>query len=236
MINTKVDFKNIGLTKTIFSLRQDLDVYELISANLKELCELGGGKSYFFYAKRSAVNSIAIQICKIYEKEKKNKKGAVAYELNSIDGVMKNITNNLSNEIDKKPIDEFIRKYSNSPKELDSRLGLLSVIKEFNIINKEPINSFKTCRDKVIAHSEHGFELKNLPSYAVMEQLFNFAHDFSQTISNSFVGVWLDDMNTNRKVKVALKRILSNHGLKEIKNELSIVNNHITNQQSLKHC
>ena len=75
MINTKVDLKNIGLAKTIFSLRQNLDVYELIYANQKELCELGGGKSYFLYAKRSAVNSIAIQICKIYEMEKKNKKG-----------------------------------------------------------------------------------------------------------------------------------------------------------------
>lgn len=222
MINTKVDFKNIGLAKTIFSLRQDLDVYELIYANQKELCELGGGKSYFLYAKRSAVNSIAIQICKIYEMEKKNKKGEVTYELNSIDGVMKNITNNLSKEIDRKPIYEFIKKYSNSPKELDSRSGLLSTINEFKIINKESINRFKTCRDKVIAHSEHGFELKNLPSYEVMEQLFNFAHDFYQTISNSFVGVWPYDMNTNRKVKVALKRILSNHGLKEIKNELSI--------------
>ncbi len=222
MINTKVDFKNIGLAKTIFNLRQDLDVYELISANIKELCELVGGKSFFLYAKRSALNSIAIQICKIYEMEKKNRKGEITYELNSIDGVMESITDNLSNEIDKKPIDEFIKMYSNSPKELDLRSGLLSTIKEFKIINKESIKRFKTYRDKIGAHSEHDFELSNLPSYGVMEQLFNFAHDFYRTISDSVVGVCPADINTNRKVKVALKRIFCNHGLKKTKNELGI--------------
>ena len=222
MINTKVDFKNIGLAKTIYRLRQDLDVYELIIANHKELHELGKGKSYFDYAWQSAVNSIAIQICKIYEIEKMNKKGKVTFELNSIDGVTKSIMDNSSNEIDKKPIYEFIIKYSNSPKELDLRSGLFSTIKEFKIINKKSIERFKTYRNKVGTHSENDFEQKNLPSYDVMEQLFNFAHDFYRTISVSLVGVCPVDMNTNRKVRVALKCILCNHGLREIKNELGI--------------
>lgn len=46
MIGTKGDWKNIGLAKIIWRLRQDLDVYELINANVKEIQDLGAERSW----------------------------------------------------------------------------------------------------------------------------------------------------------------------------------------------
>lgn len=217
MINTTIDFKNIGLAKTIHKLREDLDVYELISENLTAIQKLGMGKSYFNYALQSAQNSIALQICKIYEPEKEDKKGKIEYELNSIDGIIKNLPDELSNKIVNESIDKFIQKYSKN--KLNLRSNLLLTIQDFKRKKKEPLEKFKKYRDKFSAHSEYGAKQKYLPSYDDMEQLFDFANDFYRTISDSFINVSPHNMNAHREVKIALMRILNNHGLKDIKSE-----------------
>jgi len=218
-VKSILDQQNIDLAKIIYSLRQDLDIYELIAANVIGLQKLGQGKTYFLWAVNSAVNAIAIQICKIYEKEKK-RGGEVIFELNSIDGVMRTLRDPSAEIIDEGPLHQFIDKYSNSPQSLDLKSALALTCEEFREKNKESIEKLQTHRNKRGAHSEQGFIPINLPSYDAFEQLFNFAHDFYQTILGSFLGGQGEDMNAIRQVRVALRFILDKHGLEEIKNEL----------------
>ena len=80
LINTPIDQKNIGLAKLLYELRQDLDIYCLISVNAEKINERGIGKSFFGRLQQLALGSITLNICKIFEEEK-------GYELNSIRGV-----------------------------------------------------------------------------------------------------------------------------------------------------
>lgn len=221
MIGTTGDWKNIGLVKTIWSLRQELDIYELIAANIVELHKKGAGKSYFDYAMNSAVNSIAIQICKIYEEEKPpNKDGIVKYELNSIDGVMKNLTKSSYDILDNKHFLIFLEKFSTLPQSSDSIVDLKLCFEKFKEKHQEDINRFQTHRDKFAVHSELGFEVPALPSYDVMEKLFGFAYELYRAITASLVGAVPVDLNANRQVKTALKTILTNLGLQDVKAEI----------------
>ena len=216
-VKSALNKQNTELAKIIYSLRQDLDIYELIAANKREIQKLGVVRTYFIWAFYSAVNAIAIQICKIYEKEKK-KGDEVRYELNSIDGVMRTLKDPSAEIIDENLLYEFIAKYSSSPQSVDLKSALALTWEKFREKNKESIKKLQTHRNKRVAHSEESFEPKNLPSYDDFEQLFDFAYNFHQTITTSFIGAHPTEFN--RKVKNALKTILGKHGLEEIKNEL----------------
>ena len=77
----------------------------------------------------------------------------------------------------------------------------------------------------MVAHSEFGFNPNDLPSYDVMERLFGFGADFYMLVSSAFVStasvsVVPCDLNSNRKVKVGLKRVLHELGLTDIKTEM----------------
>ncbi len=76
-----------------------------------------------------------------------------------------------------------------------------------------------------MAHSEFGFNPNDLPSYDVMESLFGFGADFYMLVSAAFVStasvsVVPCDLNSDRKVKTGLIKILSEHGLTDIKTEM----------------
>lgn len=218
MSNRKTDDKNIGLLKNLFWLRQELDVYCLIAANADSINKKGAGKSFFVFLRRSCVDLIVINICKIYEYENN-------YELNSIEGVLKNIVNEQPSVLDSSRINEFVQKYSHSPNEGESLSSLSSTVTEFKKKYENELERFKTCRDKGVAHSEFGFNADDLPSYDVMEQLFDFGADFYMLVSAVFVSTPSVsfvpfDLNSNRKVKTGLIKILYEHNLTDIKTEM----------------
>ena len=82
-----MDEKNIGLARILYELRQDLDIYCLISINAGKINEnkRGIGKIFFGHLQQLALRSIAVNICKIFEEEK-------GFELNSIPGVFRHIS------------------------------------------------------------------------------------------------------------------------------------------------
>lgn len=215
----KGKLKYIGLAKTISLLRQDIDVFKLIYANSNEIVNLGMGKSYFAYAYQAAVNSIVLNISKIYEKEKITKNGEARHDLNSIDGVMRSLAEPWPNGITETPIDEFIEKYSSLPQNTDLRSALVSTIENFREHNKNSLERFETHRHQFGAHSQFGFEQKDLPPHEDIEKLFKFAYDFYGSISSSFFDAHPIDLENKRQVKVGLKSILRNHGLNEVKDE-----------------
>ncbi len=77
LIDSPLDKKNIGLAKLLYELRQDLDIYCLISANADKIKGKGIGNAFFGHLQQLALRSIAVNICKIFEEEK-------GYQLNSI--------------------------------------------------------------------------------------------------------------------------------------------------------
>ncbi len=65
-----MDNKNIGLSKNLLWLRQELDVYCLITVNRESIIKKGAGKTFFAFLQEACKKLIALSICKIYEYEK----------------------------------------------------------------------------------------------------------------------------------------------------------------------
>jgi len=207
-----------------------LDVYCLISVNADCINKKGVGKSFFGFLQKSCIDLIALSICKIFECEKQ-KKGNVKYELNSIDGILRCLFNEKSSALDLSLVYNFIRKYGHNPNEDELLAKLSSTIAGFKEKYQNELEKFKTWRDKGIAHSEFQSPRSKLesdlclPSYDVMERLFNFGSDFYMLVSSAFVStasasVVPCDLNSDRKVKVGLKRVLHELGLTDIKTEI----------------
>ena len=212
MFDSKMDNKNIGLLKNLFWLRQELDVYCLIAANKDSINNKNVGKSFFVFLRRQCVDLIALNICKIYEYEK-------AYELNSVEGVLKHITDKCPSVLHSSHIDDFVCKYDGQNKG-EPLSALASTVAGFKKKYQNELERFKTHRDKEVAHSEFGFNLNDLPPYGVMECLFDFGLDFYMLVSRAFISVGPCNLNNDRKVKVSLKRMLQKLGLDEIKTKM----------------
>lgn len=219
LIDTKIDDKNIGLLKNLWRLRQALDVYCLIAANGDGLSKRGGGKNFFYFLRTAFVQLIAIDICKIYEKESRKRK-TVRYELNSIDGVLGSFAGVKANVLEAGRITSFVRKYGNGQGEDETVLALSLAVDDFEAKYHAQLMRFKTFRDKWAAHSEYKFNPEDLPSYDIMERLFNFGMDFYMLVSRAFTGAGPLNLNDDRRVKASLKGILKALGLEEIRNEM----------------
>ena len=213
LIDTPIDEKNIGLARLLYELRQDLDIYCLISVNADRINQRGVGKSFFGHLQQLALRSITLNICKIFEEEK-------GYELNSIGGVLRHLLTEAPTTLDDAKMRDFIRKY-NGPSDFGNPICTLqSTIDGFREKFKIELDRFKAFRDKKAAHSEYGIVIETLPSYDVMENLFCFGADFYNLVSAAFVGIVPSDLKTERRVKVGLKRLLEELGLGAIKTNM----------------
>lgn len=213
LIDTPINQKIIGLGDLLYELRQDLDPYCLISVNAKKINERGIGKFFFGHVQVLCHRSITLNICKIFEEEKK-------YELNSIPGVFHHLITEAPTALDDAKLRDFIRKYQ-GPSDFGSPIcALRSTIDGFRNKFKVDLDRFKEFRNKKVAHSESGIAIDMLPSYDVMESLFSFGSDFYNLISAAFVGVGPCDLRTERRVKFGLRRLLQELGLKVIKTDL----------------
>ncbi len=220
MIDSKTDNKNIGLVKILWELRQALDVYCLVAANTDSIEGKGAGKSFFRFLRTSHVHLIVIDICKIFEDEKKCKQGKVRYELNSIDGVLKSLADSQPPVLGPAKVNSFVRKYSNGRGE-DGTISAISLtVDDFKTKYQKELERFKTYRDKWCAHSEFGSNPRDLPSYDIMERLFNFGLDFYMLVSEAFISVGPCDLNSDRKVKTGFRKVLLEHGLENVKTEM----------------
>ncbi len=213
LIDTPIDQKNIGLAKLLYELREDLDIYCMISINADRIKQRGIGKIFFGRVQQLAVRSITLNICKVFEEEK-------GYELNSISGVLRHLLTEAPSTLDEVKIRAFIQKY-NGPSDFRSSISTLqSTIDGFRAKFKVELDRFKEFRDKKAAHSEYDISIETLPSYDVMENLFCFGADFYDLVSAAFVGVAPYDFETWRRAKISLKRLLEELGLESIKTNM----------------
>jgi len=222
MINGKIDNKNIGLAAdNLWQLRQTLDVYCLISANAVAIMQRGAGKIFFGFLQSSCLRLIALDICKIFEDEKKDKRGKVKHELNSIDGVLRSLADDKPPVRDSAKVSSFVHKYSNGRGENETLLLALSLtVEDVKTKYQKELERFKTFRDKRGAHSEFGFDPRDLPSYDVMEQLFDFGWEFYSVISEAFISVGPCNLESSRQVRGSLKKVLCDLGLGDITTEM----------------
>lgn len=222
LINTPTDRKNIGLSKLVYALRQELDIYCLIGANVDSLFnknQSGIGKNFFSRLLNLAISSITLSICKIYEEEEKNKKGYTKYELNSICGVINHLCKKSPTPLNASKFNDFIQKY-NGPSAGGSPMDALTLtFDNFRNEYKDELDRFKTFRDKYAAHSEYGFSPKDLPSFDVKEKLLLFGADFCELVYEQFVWGGIDNL-TGRDVKSSLKRLLQELGFQDIKTDM----------------
>jgi predicted DNA-binding mobile mystery protein A len=203
----KTDDKNIELAKMIFWLRQNLELYELISVNVESLRAVGASEALFSHIHRLAMEAIAVTLCKIYEEEKRN-------ELNSIIGVINALPERASyTQAQLHSVERFaekhgMRKECDHPKEYLAQLLL-----EFTVAHEKGFSSLRQFRNKFASHSEHKFELGTLPSFEEFEALYAFADGFYRLISEEFlnVGPALFELYVRNGFKRLLKAIGIKH-------------------------
>jgi hypothetical protein len=213
LIGTPIDHKNIGLVKLLYELRQDIDIYCLISINVDGIKQRGVGNSFFWHLRPLIIKSIALTICNIYENNNK-------HELYSIQGVLSHLPKEAKKTLDDGKLEAFIQKYNGS---LTGENPIIAIESTFNAFRKRyrnELNRFKTFRNKKVAHSEFGFTVHLLPSYDVMEKLFYFGADFYELVSASFVGVVPHNLKERGPVKTSLKRLFQELGIKDIKTDM----------------
>jgi predicted DNA-binding mobile mystery protein A len=178
----EVDSKNIGLAKQLYWLRQNLSLYELISVNAGRLKDAGASDALFGHIQRLALEAIAVTLCKIYEREKSS-------DLNSIDGVINALANTGYTDVHRTAAERFASRHGmprscENPKEF-----LRGLLTAFIAGHGSIFTELRRFRDKFAVHSEHEFELEQLPSFDDFETLYQFAYDFYFLISDAFLGI-----------------------------------------------
>lgn len=181
LINTSTDLRNIGFAKILFYFRQHLGVYRTLALNSKKINEVTNNNSFFSYLRAAAIEGITLCICKLYEPEK-------SFELDSIDGLFKELTTASFVPKDFSKTRAFVSSYGGNPDLPDILQAVEKIIEKFKKDNKLHIDKFKTYRDKFVAHGESHFKSENLPSYDVIERLYNFGYNFYSMISEDFIG------------------------------------------------
>ena len=212
-MGTQIDKKNIGLAKLLAGLRDDLDIYCLISVNADNINKRGIGKLFFGHVQHRAIENISLCIYKIYESQKK-------YELNSIVGILRHLDQVESKALNEPEVIYFIQKYE-GPLELEDKISALEkTFKSFRNRFKDDLKRFETFRHKKVAHSQYSITIKSIPSYYVMQQLFNFAVDFYELVSSAFIRVIPANLRNRQRVKASLKGLLQELGIKDIKDNM----------------
>ena len=83
-LSLKIDEKNIQLLKLLAQLRDHIDMHRIIGLNVAALRESPISEALLGYLQKSAQESLAVYICKIFEASSRN-------DLNSIPGIIESL-------------------------------------------------------------------------------------------------------------------------------------------------
>jgi len=174
----KSDDKNIELLRLIAHLRDHIDIHRIIGLNIKELPANIISRALLGHLSRSAHESLAIYICKIFESSPRN-------DLNSIPGIIESLPSTSLCAEQQHEFVAFGMKYGNHANFSEVRSYLKGTFGLFSGIHSKSLAQLKEFRDKIGAHSDSKATIKSLPSHAEFEIFFSFAKDFYELISNS---------------------------------------------------
>jgi hypothetical protein len=180
MHGSKTDEKNIQLVKLLVQLRDHIDIHRIIGLNAGSLREAQISNALLGYLQKSAHESLAIYICKIFESSAHN-------DLNSIPGVIESIPNTPVSEMQSRELAAFGKKYGHDATPRDARSYLRDTFEVFRGAHSESLGRLKGFRDTIGAHSDYRADITYLPSHAEFESLFSFAKDFYEVVSHSII-------------------------------------------------
>lgn len=182
MRNTKTDDKNIQLLKLIAQLRDHIDLHRIIGLNATELRDRDISGAFLGYLQKSAQESLAIYICKIFESSNRN-------ELNSIPGIIESLPLIRLSDVQKREFAAFGKRYENHSHPIEAKPYLKGTLGLLCGIHSESLNRLREFRDTIGAHSDSKAAIRSLPSHAECEILFSFAKDFYALVSRSICNV-----------------------------------------------
>ena len=180
MHGSKTDEKNIQLLKLLAQLRDHIDIHRIIGLNGAALRESQISGALLGYLQKSAHESLAIYICKIFESSTRN-------ELNSIPGIIESIPAIPISEIQSRKLAVFGEKYDHAEVPTDAKSYLRDIFELFRVAHSESLDRLKEFRDTIGAHTDYRADITLLPSHAEFESLFSFAKDFYEVISWSII-------------------------------------------------
>jgi len=181
MLNTKPDAKNIQLLRMLAQLRDHIDMHRIIGLNVRELQESQISGALLGYLQKSAQESLAIYISKVFEASSRN-------DLNSIPGIIESVPAMPVTETQGRKLTDFGRKYGLYGAPVDARSYLKDTLIRFRDAHSESLSRLKEFRDTIGAHSDYDANITSLPSHAEFEALFGFAKDFYEVVSDSLIG------------------------------------------------
>lgn len=182
MHGSKTDKKNIQLLKLLAQLRDHIDLHRIIGLNVETLREGRISDALLGYLQKSAHESLAIYICKIFETSPRN-------DLNSIPGIIKSIPAAPVSDIQRGELAAFGKKYGHEDAPADAKSYLQDTFGQFRTAHSDSLDRLKAFRDTIGAHSDYHANITSLPSHAEFETLFSFAKDFYEVVSRSIIGV-----------------------------------------------
>ena len=186
----KLDEKLIELSKTLFEIKSNLDLYKIISINAIEINAIGRGKTFFGHVQRMSLDSYILGICKVFEEEKKK------HEINSLPSILK--TAKYCKPQNEQPLTDFINEHKDLLGQRKKDCGNPSIVdvekiyKEFYQKYLIKDDRLKKVRDKIIAHSEYMEDVvrpKDIQSYDLLEKFLFFAIDIYSAINRAYVSV-----------------------------------------------
>lgn len=180
MLNSKTDEKNIQLLKLLAQLRDHIDIHRIIGLNVAALQEGQISGALLGYLQKSAHESLAIYICKVFEASPRN-------DLNSIPGIIESIPAVPVSETQGRELAAFGSKYGHGATPADARSYLKDTLVRFCDAHSESLGRLKEFRDTIGAHSDYRADITSLPSHAECETLFSFAKDFYEVVSRSLI-------------------------------------------------
>lgn len=180
MHGSKTDEKNIQLLKLLAQLRDHIDIHRIIGLNFGALRKAQISGALLGYLQKSAHESLAIYICKIFESSTRN-------DLNSIPGIIESIPATPISEMQSRELAVFGKKYGHDATPTDARSYLRDTFELFCVAQSESLGRLKEFRDTIGAHSDYGADITSLPSHAEFESLFSFAKDFYEVVSHSII-------------------------------------------------
>lgn len=182
MHGSKTDKKNIQLLKLLAQLRDHIDLHRIIGLNVEALREDRINNALLGYLQKSAHESLAIYICKIFETSTRN-------DLNSIPGIIESIPAAPVSDIQRGELVAFGKKYGHEGAPADAKSYLQDTLAQFRTAHSDSLDRLKEFRDTIGAHSDYHSDIASLPSHTEFETLFSFAKDFYEVVSRSIIGV-----------------------------------------------
>jgi len=146
-MNPKADKKNVELRKLVDHLRGHIDVYRIIGINHDTLQASPISKALMGHLQKSAQESAALIICKVFESSQRN-------DLNSIPGVTESLPSTPIKDSKAAEFTAFGKKYGNYSKPREAKEFLLGTFGLFCGIHFRALERFKEFRDEIGAHSD----------------------------------------------------------------------------------